>query len=77
MLEANTFRSYLMIGGIMVFAVLLYFLFSAPLVAMDDSHKADYENAMNVSLEDRSDLTVYEALLFLMEAKSRAKLNHY
>lgn len=78
MLENNAFRSYMLVGGIMTLAMFLIMFFKIPLIDIDESAKANYENVMNVELDaDTDSLTAYQAVLYSIQGKTRGRVNHY
>lgn len=77
MLEANTFRSMMLIGGVMSLAVIIACFFATPLVPVDEQAKRNYENVMHEDLGDADHLTGYQAILFSVQGKTRGTTEHY
>lgn len=77
MLESNTFRSMMLMGGVMSLAVILACFFVAPLVPVDAQAKANYENVMREDLGDADHLTGYQAILFSVQGMTRGSVEHY
>lgn len=77
MLEANTFRSMMLVGGVITLAALIACFFVSPLVPVDEQAKSNYENIMNADLGDRDHLTGYQAILFTVEGRTRGSTDHY
>ncbi|MGX1195877.1 hypothetical protein [Metabacillus sp. SLBN-84] len=77
MLEANTFRSMMLIGGVMSLAIIIACFFTAPMVPVDEQSKENYEKVMNADLGDVDHLTGYQAILFTIEGRTRGAVEHY
>lgn len=77
MLEANTFRSMMLIGGVMSLAVIIACFFAAPLVPVDAQAKANYEKIMVDDLGDAEHLTGYQAIMFVVQGKTRGSVDQY
>lgn len=77
MLEANTFRSMMMIGGVMTVAVIIACFFTIPMVEVDERAKSHYEIIMDADLGDADHLTGYQAVMFTVQGKIRGGTNHY
>lgn len=77
MLESNTFRSMMLVGGVMSLAIIVAAFFAAPLVPIDAKAKANYENIMQADLGDADHLTGYQAILFSVHGKTRGSVDHY
>lgn len=81
MLEANTFRMMMLIGGVMTVATLVILFFVHPIVDLDENGKQNYENVMNVELEPNEDgeygLSAYQAIKFSIQGKIRGSVSHY
>lgn len=77
MLEANTFRSMMLIGGVMSLAIIIACFFTAPLVPVDAQSKANYENIMKEDIGDADHLTGYQAVLFTVQGRTRGATEHY
>lgn len=77
MLEANTFRSMMLVGGVMALAVIIACFFTAPIVSVDAQAKKNYENLMGADLAGKNHLTGYQALLFMTEGKIRGTTVNY
>jgi hypothetical protein len=77
MLEANTFRSMMLVGGVMSLAVIIACFFTAPLVPVDAQAKTNYENIMDADLGDADHLTGYQAILFTIQGKTRGTTEHF
>lgn len=78
MLEANTFRSMMLVCGVVVLAILVACFFTAPLVPISSSEKTMYENVTNHTLDaGTTHLTGYEAVLFSLQGRSRGNVQHY
>lgn len=78
MLEANTFRSMMLVGGVMSLAALVACFFVIPFIEVNAQEKTNYENVMSVDLEEDTDsLTAYQALLFTIQGKTRGNVQHY
>ena len=77
MLEANTFRSMMLVGGVVVAALLIAMFFTAPMVPVDEQAKTNYENVMDTDLGDADHLTGYQAILFSVQGKTRGAVEHY
>jgi len=77
MLEANTFRSMMLVGGVMSLAIIIACFFVAPLVPVDAQAKANYEKIMGAELGDANHLTGYQAILFTVQGKARGTTEHY
>lgn len=78
MLEANTFRSMMLVGGVMTLALILAGIFTIPAVDMSAQEKTNYENVMNIDLDDDvTKLTVSESLMFYIKGSVRGNVNHY
>lgn len=77
MLEANTFRSMMLVCGVFVLSILIACFFVAPLVPIDDQAKTNYENVMHADLGDAEHLTGYQALMFTVQGNNRGNVRHY
>lgn len=77
MLEANTFRSMMLVAGVVTVALLIALFFTAPMVPVDEQAKTNYENVMNVELGDADHLTGYQAIWFSIQGKTRGAVEHY
>lgn len=81
MLETNTFRTMMLIGGVLLAGLLFTSFFAAPIVEVDQSIKTSYQSVMGKEVgretihEDH--LTIYELLLFNVEGRSRSSVRHY
>ncbi|MCR6108713.1 hypothetical protein HXA34_20665 [Salipaludibacillus agaradhaerens] len=76
-MEANTFRSMMLIGGVMVLAVVTACFFTVPIVEVDNQSKYHYEAVMNDDLGDADHLTGYQAIVFSVQGKIRGTVEHY
>lgn len=78
MLEHNTFRSMMMLAGVVVVGLLSGLFFKVPIVDITDQNRIQYENVMNVTLDDDVDkLTAYDTLLYSLKARERGSVDHY
>lgn len=77
MMEANAFRSMMLVGGVITLAILIACFFTAPLVPIDNQAKANYENVMNDDVGDADHLTGYQAVRFSVLGKTRGSVQHY
>jgi hypothetical protein len=77
MLETNTFRSMMLVGGVMSLAIIIACFFAAPLVPVDAQAKSNYEKIMGADLGDANHLTGYQAILFTVQGKTRGTVEHY
>lgn len=79
MLESNSFRLYMLMGGVVVGALIIGMVFAFPMVEISDSAtRAAYENVTGNELSaDKSHLTMYEAIMFKMEADPRSNVRAY
>lgn len=78
MLESNTFRNMMLIGGVMSLAVILACFFVTPIVEIDAQAKKNYENVMHATLDDDVDrLTGYQAIMYSIKGKTRGTTEHY
>lgn len=78
MLEDNTFRSFMLIGSVIVVAAVMTLFFTLPLVDITPDGKDTFENVMNVELDaDTTTLTGYQTLMFSIKGKTRANTLHY
>lgn len=78
MLESNTFRSMMLVLGMIVIGLLLYFIFVHPTIPLDASSTDVYSRLMGVDIsESETSITVYQAISFYLKAKSRSFVGHY
>ncbi|MCC2252084.1 hypothetical protein JUJ52_19305 [Virgibacillus sp. AGTR] len=77
MLESNTFRSMMLVGGVMSLAIIIACFFATPLVPIDGKAKTNYENVMAADLGDTEHLTGYQSILFAIKGKTRGSVDHY
>ena len=77
MLESNTFRSMMLVLGMIVIGLLLYFIFVHPTIPLDASSTDVYSRLMGVNTESETSITVYQAISFYLKAKSRSFIGHY
>lgn len=77
MLESNTFRSMMLIAGVMTLGIFIIGFFTAPLISIDERDRMHYENVMNEDLGDAEHLTGYQALQFSIQGKNIGVREHY
>lgn len=77
MLEANTFRSMMLVGGVVTAALLITLIFTAPVVDVDEASRTNYENVMKADLDGADHLTGYQAVMFSIKGKTRGATDHY
>lgn len=81
MMEQNTFRTMMLLGGIITLGITMTSLFVAPLIEADESTQESYQlvmgKEMGVGTHHEDHLTIFEALLFSIEGKSRGNVRHY
>lgn len=77
MLETNTFRSIMLVLGIMVFGMSFMFFFKYPVVKFDEGNiENEHYNRLMLG-EDKSELTPFDITLFYIKAKPRGDVKHY
>lgn len=69
MLESNTFRSMMLILGVITTALFVTGFFVAPLVELDGAAQSNYERVMNESLDGEDHITAYQALQFTLKGR--------
>lgn len=77
MLEANTFRSTMLIGSVLIVALFVTSFFTIPIISMDASMKDSYERVTHEALGDAEHVTMYQALMFSIQGKTRGSVRHY
>lgn len=77
MLEANTFRSMMLVCGFITLSTLIACFFTTPLISVDERAKKNYENVMHEDLGDATHLTGYQAVRFSLQGKTRGNVQHY
>lgn len=88
MLESNTFRMYMMMGGVAVSGVLIALLFLAPVKDVPQPTRVMYEGVMETQFSnDRLiktgpnvngvSLTTYEMITFYVRGAIRGNTRHY
>lgn len=77
MFESNTFRSFMLVAGVIIFGVSLIFFFKFPVVKFDenDTHNETYHQMMMI--EDKTELTPFDITLFYVKAIPRGDVKHY
>ena len=80
MLEQNSFRTFMLIGGVIITAVLVGFIFMMPIQEIDAEMRDVYERTMRVELSEdevEDGLTMYQVVRFNLEAKVRGRVGQY
>lgn len=81
MFENNAFRTFMLIGSIILMGITVGGFFAAPLVEADATTKSSYKTVMGaevgVDTTHPNHLTLYEALVFGIEGKSRGTVRFY
>lgn len=77
MLEANTFRSMMLIGSIIIVGLLMGFMIS-PVIELDADQKASYNSYMVDELGvNEHKISGFQAMNFVVKAMPRAKVKKY
>ena len=77
MLESNTFRSLMLILGVIIMGMALIFFFRYPVVEFDE-HNIENEHYNRLMLsEDKTELTPFDITLYYIKAKPRSDVRHY
>lgn len=77
MLESNTFRSFMLILGVMVFGMSLMFFFKYPVVKLDEDNLQNEAYNQVMLDEDKTELTPFDITLFYVKGKPRGDVKHY
>lgn len=81
MAEKNTFRSMMLMGGIITLAIFITTFFAAPVIEANQSVKVSYELVMGCDFgadtKYPDHLTMYEAMMYSIEGKTRGSVRHY
>lgn len=80
MLEANSFRSVMMIGAAILIGVIFYFMAYVPVVALDVEGVEHYNGIMNEPLPPGTNtLTPYQTIIFEISKTPGydSDVNHY
>ena len=77
MLESNTFRSLMLILGVIIMGMALIFFFRYPVVKFDENNiENEHYNRLMLS-EDKTELTPFDIALYYIKAKPRSDVRHY
>lgn len=74
MLESNTFRMMMMIGGVIIFGVVLVGFFKMPMVELDPSIP---EEKRIVEYMGKEELSAFDVAMYYIKAKPRGNIRHY
>lgn len=85
MLEANTFRTMMMLSGIISVALIVLGVFTLPVVPIEGSSVTNYtlltgntpDSISGSGANATADLTVYEALSYSVKGMLRGNVSHY
>lgn len=77
MFEANAFRSFMFVLGIILVGITITMVFVYPTIDIDAKTHSSYVAIMNEQPIRPDSLTIYESVFFNILAKSRATVRHY
>lgn len=77
MLESNTFRSSMLILGMMLLGMSLIFFFRYPVIKFDEDNIANESYNQLMLNEDKEVLTPFDITLYYVKAIPRSNVKHY
>lgn len=77
MLESNTFRSSMLVLGIMLLGMSLMFFFRYPVVKFDEGNIANEPYNQFMLSENKEELTPFDITLYYVKAIPRSNVKHY
>lgn len=77
MLESNTFRVMLLMGGLGVFGAIVVLALMLPVVPIDAADKQGFELIMGKDIGDATAVTAYDALWYTVKGLIRGDISHY